>query len=195
MVANCNRDFGNRNSLSQDLLYILGTAFGVVNGTSRFLWGYLMDIFGFKILMYVITIIEIVVSASLYFVAFSSVLYFISILLIAACIGGNFAVILPYFNTLFGLELGQKVYSISGNFIGVSSICGPIMTKFLISDKTGYLIAFYVSCALLIFKIVVLFFFNEETKYRITIPGDIPTDETNESKEQEESDVKIEEKN
>ena len=67
LISNCNRDFGNKSGVSQNALFILGTLFGIINGSSRFFWGYLMDKFGFKILMFIITGIEITIAASLYF--------------------------------------------------------------------------------------------------------------------------------
>ena len=145
--------------------------------------------------MFVMTSIEIIISASLYFVTFSNVLYMLCILLIASCVGGNFTIIPPCFNKIFGIELGQKVFAISGNFIGIASISGPMLTKFLIKDKTGYLIVFYVSCFILVFKMIVLCFFNEEVKCRVTIPGNFVTDESVESYKPDDSETEIEKKN
>ena len=42
--------------------------FGLVNGSSRLLWGYLMDKFGFKPLMSIIAGIEITLAGSFYFI-------------------------------------------------------------------------------------------------------------------------------
>ena len=59
LISNCWRDFGNRNKVSQDPLFYLGILFGIVNGSSRFLWGFLMDKFGFRILMFIINIFHL----------------------------------------------------------------------------------------------------------------------------------------
>ena len=45
--------------MSANAIFTLGILFGIVNGSSRFLWGYLMDKLGFKTLMFIITIIEV----------------------------------------------------------------------------------------------------------------------------------------
>ena len=58
MISNCYRDFGSRRGTKPDNMYVIGVLFGVINGGSRFLWGWLMDKFGFKILMFIITGIE-----------------------------------------------------------------------------------------------------------------------------------------
>ena len=50
--------------------------FGLVNGSSRLLWGYLMDKFGFKPLMSVIACIEIIVAGSFYFIVKYDILYY-----------------------------------------------------------------------------------------------------------------------
>ena len=142
-------------------MYYIGVLFGVINGSSRFLWGWLMDKFGFKVLMFVITGIEIAIGTSLYFSINVAALYISSVLLISACIGGHFAILSPVFNKIFGLEM----YGITGNFIGVASICGPILTNFILHEKSDFLIVFLVGAGLCVIKLVVLIFFDENDKY------------------------------
>ena len=67
-----------------------------------------MDKFGFKILMFIITSIEIIIAATLYFSVQNDILYIISVLLISACLGGHFAILSPVFNKIFGLEKDLK---------------------------------------------------------------------------------------
>ena len=61
-----------------------------------------MDKFGFKILMFIITSIEIIIAGTLYITVQNDILYVISVLLISACIGGHFAILSPTFNKIFG---------------------------------------------------------------------------------------------
>lgn len=124
-----------------------------------------MDIFGFKILMFLITVIEIIIAATLYYSVKSPVIYVISVLLIAACIGCHFSILSPCFNKIFGLEVGPEMYGLTGNFIGIASICGPIMTKFIIKEKGDYLYAFLAGGTLCLVKIFVLLVFDENDKY------------------------------
>ena len=77
MVSNSYRDFGNKNSVPQNYLFIIGILFGLINGSSRMLWGYLMDKFGFKPLMSVIAFIEIIIAASFYFIVKINILIYI----------------------------------------------------------------------------------------------------------------------
>ena len=165
MISNCNRDFSNKNNVDQNYVYVLGICFGLVNGFSRFLWGWLMDIFGFKILMFLITVIEIIIAATLYYSVHSPAIYVISVLLIAACIGCHFSILSPCFNKIFGLEVGPEMYGLTGNFIGIASICEPIMTKYIIKEKSDYLYAFLAGGTLCLVKIFVLLVFDENDKY------------------------------
>ena len=165
LIANCYRDFANRNDVAQKYLIVLGICFGLVNGSSRFLWGFLMDKLKFKILMSIISGIELIIAATFYFSVNYDILYVISVLLIAACIGCHFSILSPCFNKIFGLEVGPEMYGLTGNFIGIASICGPIMTKFIIQAKEDYLYAFLAGGTLCLVKIFVLLVFDENDKY------------------------------
>ena len=124
-----------------------------------------MDLFGFKVLMFIITFIEILIACTLYFSVNSPIIYIISILLISACIGGHFSILSPVFNKIFGLEKGPEMYGLTGNFIGIASISGPIMTNFLLKEKGDFLVVFLVGGALCVVKLVVLIFFKEDDKF------------------------------
>lgn len=124
-----------------------------------------MDKFGFKVLMFSITVIEIIISATLYFSVSITIVYIISVLLISACIGGNFAILSPTFNKVFGLEDGPAMYGLTGNFIGLASISGPILTKFILEDKKDFLVAFLVGGTFCVIKIFALIMFDEDNKF------------------------------
>lgn len=165
LISNCSRDFGNKNGVNQTYLKVLGILFGIVNGSSRFLWGYLMDKFGFKPLMSIIAAVEVIVSASFYFIVKFDFLYIFSVLLIAACIGGHFSILAPLFNKVYGIEIGPQAYGICGFFIGMANLTGPLLTMFLLKEKKHYLIAFLIGGSLVLIKIFCLLIFNEEEKY------------------------------
>lgn len=125
-----------------------------------------MDKFGFKVLMFIITAIEIIISATLYFSVQIEALYIISVLLISACLGGHFAILSPVFNKVFGLEKGPEMYGLTGNFIGIASVSGPLMSNFILKEKKDFLIVFLIGGALCFVKFVVLIFFNENVKFK-----------------------------
>jgi MFS family permease len=142
-----------------------------------------MDLFGFKVLMFIITIIEISIACTLYFSVNSPIIYIISILLISACIGGHFSILSPVFNKIFGLEKGPEMYGLTGNFIGIASISGPIMTNFLLKEKEDFLVVFLVGGALCVVKLVVLIFFKEEDKFNYSLTDGLAKDDKNEPNE------------
>jgi len=162
LISNCNRDFANKRSVSANATFTLGILFGIVNGSSRFLWGYLMDKLGFKTLMFIITIIEVTVGSTLYFIANIEPLFVIEVLLIGACIGGNFVILAPTFKKIFGLQIGPELYGITSISIGIANISGPILTKLLLNQIEDYLIAFIIATSLSGIKLIILFFFDEK---------------------------------
>ena len=126
-----------------------------------------MDKFGFKVLMFIITGIEITISITLYFSVNITILYILSILLISACIGGHFSILSPVFNKIFGMERGAEMFGLTGICIGVASICGPLMTFFVLYDNGDFLVAFLIGGALCVIKLIVLFFFDENDPFTL----------------------------
>ena len=129
--------------------------FGLVNGSSRLLWGYLMDKFGFKPLMSIIAGIEITLAGSF---------------------GGHFSILAPLFNKVYGVEIGPQAYGICGFFIGFSNLSGPLLCMFLLKKNTHFLIAFLFGGSLVLIKIFCLLMFDEEEKFNfdtINIDEDI----------------------
>ena len=147
--------------MSSNAIFTLGILFGIVNGSSRFLWGYLMDKLGFKTLMFIITAIEVTVGSTLYFMVNYEAIFVIEVLLIGACIGGNFVILAPTFKKIFGLQIGPELYGITSISIGIANISGPILTKLLLKERGDYLIAFIIATSLSGIKFIVLLFFNE----------------------------------
>ena len=87
-------------------------------------------------------------------------------MLISACLGGHFAILSPVFNKVFGLEKGPEMYGLTGNFIGIASVSGPLMSNFILKEKKDFLIVFLIGGALCVVKFVVLIFFNENVKFK-----------------------------
>ena len=145
-----------------------------------------MDKFGFKVLMFIITTIEIIIAATLYFSVQIEVIYIISVLLISACLGGHFAILSPVFNKIFGLEKGPEMYGLTGNFIGIASVSGPLMSNFVLKEKKDFLIVFLFGGALCVVKFVVLIFFNENIQFKYKEGDDnLIENEKNKSDEKE----------
>ena len=75
--------------MDQEYLYYIGFLFGFVNGSTRFIWGILMDKLGFKLLMIIISILELILSFSIYYSASYPILFVIENLLVALCLSGT----------------------------------------------------------------------------------------------------------
>lgn len=161
---NCSRDFGNRNNVDQAYLYVGGLLFNVLNGVSRLIWGFLLDKFKFKKIMIVITIIEIIVGSTIYFMVKYQIIYIIELLFVALCIGGSFSIIVPAFVDIFGLFIGPELYGLAVIFISIANLLGPILITFIGKINYSYLIVFSFGAGLCIIKLIVLFFFDENQK-------------------------------
>lgn len=124
-----------------------------------------MDKFGFQILMLAITLIEITISTSLYFAVNNSAIYVISVLIVSGCIGGHFAILSPTFNKIFGFDIGPELYGLTGNFIGLASICGPLLTNFILKTKSDFLVVFIIAGGLCMIKLFFTLIFDENDQY------------------------------
>ena len=127
-----------------------------------------MDKFNFKILMVIISIIEMTISVSVYFFAGNPYIFVIENLLVATCLSGTFTTITPLFNKIFN-ELGAEMYGLTGIFIGVASFLGPVLTKILCKEDKDYLIVYLVGAGICLVKFIFLFFFDENTPYEFKI--------------------------
>ena len=179
LITNTYRILGNRKNVGQQPLYLIGILFGLVNGGTRFIWGYLMDKLNFKILMIIISIIEFIICGTIYFFADKPVIFVIENLLVACCLSGTFTTITPLFNKVFK-NLGAEMYGLTGFFIGLASFMGPILTKIFIKEDSDYLIIYSIGGAFCVIKFIALLFFDENKEYvfrpkRITLspPEDI----------------------
>lgn len=119
--------------------------------------------------MYIIVSIEIISSSILYFTVEYDALYILIVLLIAACLGGNFVCIIPLYTQVYGMDAGPRMYALTGAIIGMSQFCCPLLLKFLLSDKKDYLIIFLIGGGLCVIKLIALIFFNDNEKVNVTI--------------------------
>ena len=165
LLTNTNRAFGNSCDISQLALQLMAVLFGVINGATRFVWGLLMDKYNFKILMYIIMTLEIIISFTVYYTKINDILFVVVNLLSAVSLSGFFTTITPTFNKVFGFKNGAKIYGLTGILIGVASFLGPVLTKIFIKDekKELYRNIYFVGGGFIIFSFISLFFFEEKS--------------------------------
>ena len=113
-----------------------------------------MDKFNFKILMIIISIIEMSISVSIYFSAEYPVPFVILNLLVATCLSGTFTTITPLFNKVFN-KLGAEMYGLTGFFIGLASFLGPVLTKSLINKDSDYLIIYLIGGGICLINLLI----------------------------------------
>ena len=136
--------------------------YGVINGLTRFMWGFLLDKFSFKMLMGLILLTELIVSASIYHSASIVTMYLIENFCIATCLSGTFVMITPTFHKTFGPKNGTSVYGLTGMLVGLASLLGPITTKLLISENTDYLKVYLIGSVAVALNLIVLTIFVEK---------------------------------
>lgn len=147
-----------------------------------------MDKFGFKKLMIVITIIEIVVGSSIYFIVKFKTIYAFSLLLVSSCIGGSFVILATIFIKVFSLYIGPELYGITGISIGIANIMGPLLILLLSGKNYSFLIIFLIGVVFCIIKLIIVILFNENEKIyqvkkdsvQMNIINDSSTDDGNE---------------
>ena len=124
-----------------------------------------MDIFGFKKLMVIISILELILSSTIYLFAEYPFIFVLENLLVACCLSGTFTTITPLFNKVFGKELATEIYGLTGFFIGVASFLGPILTKVMIKEDEDYLMVYLIGTGICFMKFMALICFKEDEPY------------------------------
>lgn len=156
---------GNKKNVGQEALYIIGILFGLVNGSTRTIWGFLMHKFGFKILMFIICFIELIVSGTIYFFAHNPFIFVTENILVACCLSGT-SLFIPLFYKIFGKEFGAELYGLTGLFIGIASLVGPFLIKIIVKEDEDYLTIYLLGGGLCFIQTLALICFKENKPYQ-----------------------------
>ena len=136
---------------------------GLLNAIFRILWGFIYDCYGFKILYTIITLLQIVISATFYFSANYIYTYFIANILENIVFSGHGTIAPPLINKVFGMKNTIKLIGITGYYIGTSGFVGAIIAKFTIRDNdAGYLIVYWIGCGFAIMAFIICIFTRED---------------------------------
>ena len=191
LITNTYRTLGNKKRVCQYALYIIGILFGLINGGTRFIWGILMDKFNFKILMFIISIIEFGVCGTIYISASNPYFFVIENVLVACCLSGTFTTITPLFNKVFGDKNGAEMFGLTGFSIGLASFAGPVLTKLYIKDESDYFVLYLIGGGVCVVKFIALILFDEKkpfvykydriTKSKPEDMGDLTSSQTSEN--------------
>ena len=83
---------------------------GVINGLSRIVCGTLVDRYGYKTMMNILMVVNLVNSLVCFWAAYVPSLFFICVLLNYAVLGGFFAVFPVSVQNCYGPEFGPQIY-------------------------------------------------------------------------------------
>ena len=88
--------------LSDNVLTLAGAIGSVCNGCSRYFWASLQDIFGFRRVYFVVMCIQMVISATIYYVKDSAALYTMWVAFSFLCEGAHFSQFPAVTSKIFG---------------------------------------------------------------------------------------------
>jgi len=160
MITNTNRTFAS--TLSQSLLATMSKVYALTNGGCRILWGSLLDKFGFKPLYITALCLQLVSSASVYFVSEIGALYFIANIMAAVTFAGHTSLMPPTMTKVFGIKNSAELYSLAACVVAVGSILGPVLAKFVVHAKSDYLILYMAGLGFTVISLTLCILFREE---------------------------------
>ncbi len=122
-----------------------------------------MDYFGFKRIYGALLLLQVCLSASIYFTSSDNlkIMYLFWVGLSLSCEGGHFSIFPTVSGQVFGLKVGPKAYAILFVSIGLSSLTTAFLNQYL-RKEIGYFAFFMIGCGLTVVSLILLLFFNEK---------------------------------
>ena len=148
------------NFLSDHVLTTAGAFGSICNGGSRIMWASLQDKYGFKKVYCVIMVLQLIISATTYYVRKDGTLYIIWVSIAFLCEGGHFSMFPTAAVKLFGIQNGGFLFTIMFFFIPLSSIIGFLIIQFG-QDYISFEAVYQIAAGLSGLNLVLLYFFNE----------------------------------
>ena len=168
LVSVTMRPFGEViKGLEMKYLKTLSLINSLLNGILRIFWGYIIDLIGWKLSLYINRILLIFASGAYYFFGSNIVLYYIVNIISANGIAGS-SVILPIVNKQVAGEYFLILLGYAGLYYGASSMIGPFFVKIFKNPKRGenvYLITYLISCGCSILSLILCFFIGDTIDY------------------------------
>lgn len=165
LVSVTMRPFGETiKNLPVDPLQKLSLVTSIVNGLSRIVWGFIIDLLGIKICLYTNIIIYIASSGTYYFLGGNIVLYYIINILTTLANSGN-SILMPMVNKQLCGDIFLIVWGYAGIYYGLSSWIGPIFVKVLNIKERGevvYMITYLICCGFCVNSLILAFFIGDK---------------------------------
>ena len=161
LLTNTYRNFGIEKNLDENGMHTLSKVFTLLNTFSRIIWGIICNKFKFKKPYIIIMINQIICGSVIYFAAEKLYTYFIVVCLGVLSFSGHVIFFPNLIHSKFGVENSVVLLGISGLFVGISGLIGPLLTYF-INDLKDYLITYLVGVAPSIVSLILAIFIKIE---------------------------------
>jgi hypothetical protein len=158
------KNYGEEFIHDQEYLSLVG-AFASICGCFRFIWGFLIDTYSYRLVYSILLCMQIFLAFTFPLVVQDRNLFLAWVSLTFFTEGGHFTLVPSIFQKLFGSE-GSRIFGWGFSFIGIASIIKIGMLHFFFESVgfDGFLIGYGMFCVLSLFILVFLF---EETKVEI----------------------------
>jgi len=134
---------------------------GLVNGSTRILFGWLNDRYSFRSLMAILMGLMLINSCSCWWAAKFPPAFFVCVLLNYFCVGSLWTLLPKTILNVYGKKLGPEIYS-TLMFSGFFCSCLNLLTTKFILPVTSYFVMYYISAFVVFLGLVVLFFYKEK---------------------------------
>ena len=110
---------------------MVGGLGAVINGVGRIAWGVISDKIGFKNSFRALTILQMLAMLSYPFSVHSKLTFALNTCVLFFCLAGNFALMPPATQKMFGPKNGAVLYGILFSAFAIASVVGGTLTKML----------------------------------------------------------------
>lgn len=127
----CFKSFSQDMKTGDSYQTMVGGMGAIINGVSRIVWGVIADKIGFKNSFRVLTSLQMVAMIAYPFSTHSKLTFALNTCVLFFCLAGNFALMPPATQKMFGPKNGAVVYGILFSAFAIASVVGGALTKML----------------------------------------------------------------
>ena len=132
-----------------------------LNGLFRIAWGFVYDSLGFKIPYSIVCLNQMIVSSTFYFSVRNKYTYLVSNILVNLSFSGHGTIIPPLITKIFGMKNAIILIGITGYFIGTIGFVTALIAKFVIKEKTDFLIVYLIGAGFATMGFIITCFVKE----------------------------------
>mmetsp|Transcript_27841 Transcript_27841/g.28089 ORF Transcript_27841/g.28089 Transcript_27841/m.28089 type:complete len:483 (+) Transcript_27841:44-1492(+) len=140
----------------------------VCNGGGRLIWGMVSDKIGFKKSFLILTILETILQIIYPYSKSSKPMFLVMTCLCFFCLAGNFALVPPAIQRLYGSLNGAKIYSYLFSAFGVASVGGLFLSKALLASF-GWEVVFRVLAGISFISAILTTFLTPVKSYAASV--------------------------